>query len=222
MKLTVGSKNPTKISAVKETVKLYPELFPDPEVTCVDVAIEEFGHPKSLDDTVKGAMNRAKKAFIDCSYSFGIEGGLMAVSHTKTGFMEVGVCAIYDGQNFHLGLSPAFEWPKQVFDLILNKNMDGSQAVKEVGITSHEKIGEAGGTISVLTRGHANRTAHNKDSVLMAIVHLLNPKLYWEIGVSNSCKEMICVMLVYDNDKNVCPNIALIYLTRKDPLWLIR
>lgn len=178
MRLTVGSKNQTKVAAVQEAVLLYPEQFPDPEVVSVDVPLQEFGHPKNLDETIKGAMDRAKAAFQDCSYSFGIESGLMTVPHTKTGFMEVGVCAIFDGKNFHLGLSDAFEWPKKVFDLIVNKGMDGSQAVREAGLTNHEKLGAAEGVISLLTKGRTNRKDKTRDSVIMALIHLLNPDLF--------------------------------------------
>jgi non-canonical (house-cleaning) NTP pyrophosphatase len=76
MKINVGSKNLTKIRAVEESVALYPDLFPDPEVVAVDVDVELYGHPKSINETVDGAIDRAKKAFSGCDYSFGIEGGL--------------------------------------------------------------------------------------------------------------------------------------------------
>jgi inosine/xanthosine triphosphatase len=178
MKLSVGSKNKNKLAAVEEAVLLYPKLFPEPEVVSANITIEEFGHPKSLDETVRGAMDRAQAAFLDCTYSFGLEGGLMAVPHTKTGFMEVGVCAIYDGTNFHLGLSPAFEWPKKVFDLITKENMDGSQAVKQAGLTTEQKLGNEQGVISLLTQGATNRKEQSKSSVITAIIHLLNPELY--------------------------------------------
>jgi inosine/xanthosine triphosphatase len=178
MKLNVGSKNQTKLIAVKEAVALYPDIFPNAEVISIVVNVEEFGHPKSLDETIKGAIDRAKAAFVDCSYSFGIEGGLMAVPYTKTGFMEVGVCAIYDGKECYLGLSSAFEWPPKVFDMIVNHNKDGSQAVREAGLTKHEKVGAAGGVISVLSHDKANRKDKTIDSIVMAMIHLQNPELY--------------------------------------------
>src|SRR6266436_10100524 len=111
MKINVGSKNRTKVQAVEDTVKLYPKLFHKPEVVGIDVKIDLFGHPKNIKETVEGAIERAKNAFTNCDYSFGLEGGLMEVPLSKTGFMEVGVCAVYDGKNTYLGLSPAFEWP---------------------------------------------------------------------------------------------------------------
>lgn len=46
MKISVGSKNQTKIKAVLDAVKLYPKLFPKPEIVGADVDAPLFGHPK--------------------------------------------------------------------------------------------------------------------------------------------------------------------------------
>ena len=177
MKIGVGSKNNTKVNAVKELLLDYP-MFNDAEVVGVSVKVEEFGHPKSLDETVAGAVDRAKQACIDNDYGFGIEGGLMAVPQTKSGYMEVAACAIFDGKQIHLGLSEACEWPKAAIDGILNKGLDGSQAMKDAGLTGDEKIGEQAGFISVVTKGRLNRTDFNKSAVRMALLHLENPELY--------------------------------------------
>ena len=137
-----------------------------------------FGHPKSIEETVAGAIDRAKQAYKNHDYGFGIEGGLMKVPHTKSGYMEVPVCAIFDGKQIHIGLSSALEWPKKTMDLILNKGMDGSQAMKAAELTTHEKFGEKEGLIGVLTKGRTNRTEHNKGAIAMALIHLENPELY--------------------------------------------
>src|SRR5258708_4547627 len=158
MKIHVGSKNQTKIQAVRDTLRLYPILFPHPEIIGIDVHVPEFGHPKNIKETVQGAIERAKKAFSDCAYSFGIEGGLMEVPFTKSGFMEVGACAIYDGKNMYLGLGPGYEWPHGVTDLIVSGKADGSQAFKQLGYTKHEKLGaEKGGIIGYLTEDRLTR-----------------------------------------------------------------
>jgi len=158
MKINVGSKNTTKIKAVADAVKLYPNIFPKPEITGVDVNVPLYGHPKNLKETVQGAITRAKEAFADCDYSFGLEGGLMEVPFTETGFMEVGACAIYDGKKVHLGLAPAFEWPKKVTNLILGDKTDASQAFKQLGLTHHEKLGAVeGGIIGLLTNNKLTR-----------------------------------------------------------------
>ena len=175
MKIGVGSKNKTKINAVADLLKDYP-LFSDLDVFGVDIEIEEFGQPKNIEETVAGAINRAKQAYANNDYGFGIEGGLIEVPYTKSGYMEVAACAIFDGQKIHIGLSPACEWPKIVIDGILNQGLDGSQAMKAANLTSHEKLGEHGGMIEVLTKGRMNRTDFNRSAVAMALIHLENPE----------------------------------------------
>jgi len=176
MKVGVGSKNKTKVSAVAEILQDYP-MFAGAEVEGVDVQIEQFGHPKSLAETVAGAVDRAKQAYTSHDYGFGIEGGLMEVPQTKSGYMEVAVCAIFDGTQIHLGLSPAFEWPKKVIEGILHQGLDGSQAVKAAGLTDNEKLGATeGGTIGMLTRGRTTRIEQNKAAVVTALIHLENPE----------------------------------------------
>lgn len=128
MKIHVGSKNQTKLQAVRDAVALYPKLFLNPQILDIDVQVEEFGHPKNLEESVAGAVARAKNAFTDCDYSFGLEGGLIKVPETKSGHMEVGVCAIFNGKEMFLGLSPAFEWPEKVTQLILQNKADASRA----------------------------------------------------------------------------------------------
>jgi inosine/xanthosine triphosphatase len=177
MKVGVGSKNKTKVNAVAELLRDYP-MFDGAEVVGVDVKVEQFGHPKSLEETVEGAVERAKQAYEDKDYGFGIESGLMAVPQTKSGYMEVAVCAIYDGKQIHMGLSQAYEWPKKVIDGILNEGLDGSQAMKAARLTQHEKVGEHEGFAGVFTKGRMNRTDYNKGAVIMALIHLENPEHY--------------------------------------------
>ena len=179
MKIHVGSKNRTKIQAVADALKLYPRLFPNPEITGINVDIPLFGHPKNLKETIEGARFRARKAFTECDYSFGIEGGLMEVPYAKTGFMETGACAIYDGKKFYLGLAPAFEWPKKVTALIVSNNADGSQAFKQLGLTRNEKLGsQPGGIIGFLTDNKLTREDFTKYSIIMAIIYLEKPYLH--------------------------------------------
>jgi len=177
MKIGVGSKNKTKIMAVTDLLKDYP-MFKGAQVFGIDVIVEQFGHPKNINETVSGAIARAKQAYYGNNYGFGIESGLMAVPQTKSGYMEVAVCAIFDGKQIHMGLSQGCEWPKKVIDAILNKGMDGSQAMKAAGLTEHEKLGEHEGLVGIFTKGRTNRTEYNKTAIMMALMHLENPEHY--------------------------------------------
>ena len=176
MKLNVGSTNPTKVGAVEEIAKTYP-MFAGAEVIGCEVPIETFGHPKSLAETVDGAIYRAKSAFQDCDFSFGLESGLLHVQHSRTGFMEVTVCAIFDGERVYMGLSPGYEWPVKVTEMIL-QGLDGSQAMREAGLTDHEKVGAAQGAINLLTNQKMNRTEFNILAIQMAIIQLENKTHY--------------------------------------------
>ncbi len=179
MKIHVGSKNKTKVQAVIDVVKLYPNLFSEAEVIGMEVEIDLFGHPKNVQQTIDGAIERAKMAFIDCTYSFGLEGGLIEVPHAKTGYMEVGACAVYDGKEICLGLSPAFEWPPKVSEMIISGEADASQAFYNLGLTEHQKLGAVdGGIIGYLTNGRLTREDFTKYSIIMALIQLERPELY--------------------------------------------
>ena len=163
--------------AVKDAVALYPKLFSKPEIIGLDVDVELFGHPKNINETVEGAIERAKKAFIDCDYSFGLEGGLLEVPYSQCGFMEINACAIYDGANIFLGLGPAFEWPIKVTKAIIDNKSDASKAFKELGYTKHEKLGALpGGIIGFLTDGRLTREDYMKYSIIMALIHVERPE----------------------------------------------
>jgi len=180
MKIHVGSKNITKVAGVRDAVALYPKLFPEPEVIGIDVQVEEFGHPKNIEETIEGAIERAKKAFnSECTYGVGVEGGLIEIPRTHSGYMEVGACAIYDGNKIALGLSPAYEWPKNITEMILSGGTDASTAFKKLGYTEHKKIGNVpGGIIGALTDGKMPREEFTKYSVMMAVIQIEKKNMY--------------------------------------------
>ncbi len=178
MKLIIASLNPQKISAVKELAKEYPMLL-DAVIEGVSVPSGVGDQPKSLDETIQGAINRAKSAIGDADYSFGIESGMVQVPYTKTGMMDLCVCAIYDGKEIHLGLSSAFEPPKSVFKL-MEKGMNMSDATAAAGLTTNKNVGAAEGLIGILTHGRLTRLSYTKQAVTTALIHLENAHLFKE------------------------------------------
>ncbi len=177
MIIHVASKNPAKIDAVKEVIRDY-DFLKDAEVKCLDVSSGVSEQPKTLEETIDGAVIRARGAFTGSNYSFGIENGLMAVPHTKTGFMNFCTCAIYDGKGFSLGLSNAFEYPKEITRLIIEDGLNASDAAKKIGLTAHKYIGHTDGIIGILTKGRLTRKEYTMQAVRTAIIHLENPELY--------------------------------------------
>ncbi|HEY4499651.1 MAG TPA: inosine/xanthosine triphosphatase [Candidatus Paceibacterota bacterium] len=177
MKINVGSKNNIKVSAVKEALDLYQD-FKNAAVEGMSIQSAVSEQPKSMEETVRGALHRAKIVFQNCDYSFGIESGLMQVPNTKTGYMDFTVCAIYDGQRFHLGLSPALECPPIVIQRVFADNLDLDGALHQSGITQNQDIGSAEGMIGLLTKGRITRKDYTKQAIMMAMIHLENKEYY--------------------------------------------
>src|SRR3989344_6155335 len=143
MNIKIGSLNPVKIAAVKETLLLYKQ-FARAVVNGKEVSSEVNAQPFSLEETIRGARNHARNAFEACHYSIGIESGIMHVQYAETQNMDVCACAIYDGVRYHLGLSPAFEYPPTVMQL-LHKGKEVNDAFFELGFAPHRKLGNEGG-----------------------------------------------------------------------------
>jgi inosine/xanthosine triphosphatase len=177
MKINVASKNPVKVEAVREVLVDYPD-FRNYGVYGIETNSGVSEQPKSLEETVKGAINRAKAVFNGCTYSFGIENGLMLVPQTKTGSMDFCACAIYDGNNYHLGLSCAFEFPTKVTQIIHDDGIDANEAFYRLGLTTDRKINSSKGAIEMLTKGKISRKDYTKQAIQMALIHLENKELY--------------------------------------------
>jgi len=172
MKIIVGSKNRVKVGAVEEILKEYPHLA-HAEVTAVETDSSVPDQPRSLDETVRGAMNRARNAYQACDYSIGLESGWMQVPHTKSGHMDVCVCAIYDGKEFHIGLSSAWEFPdKRITDFIIKDGMNTTEAINKAGLANNPEIGSQEGAIGMLTKGRMDRKEYTKQALRTALIHL--------------------------------------------------
>ncbi len=172
MKIIVGSKNQAKINAVSEILHEYPHLA-DAEVSGAEAPSGVSDQPKSLEETIQGAKNRAKAVFGESDYSIGIESGLMHVPGSKSGYMDVCVCAIYDGTEFHIGLSSAWEFPDvSTTNLMIKDGLDMSQAINKAGMTKNPQIGAAEGAIGILTKGRMDRKEYTKQALRTALIHL--------------------------------------------------
>ncbi|MBI4268210.1 inosine/xanthosine triphosphatase [Candidatus Uhrbacteria bacterium] len=177
MKVHIGSKSPTKISAIENTIKAY-AFFDDASLESFNVDSEVSHQPMTLEETIAGAKNRAMNCFEGADMSFGIESGLMSVPETKTGYMNVTACVIYDGKKCHLGIASCFEYPKEATRLSVEQNLEMSHAFKEAGLTTNEKIGYAEGGIGFLTKGRLVAADYYAQAVMMAIIHLENQELF--------------------------------------------
>jgi len=177
MIINVGSKNQVKVDAIKEVIKNY-DFLSEAEVFSLEVPSRVYKQPTSMDETIQGAMNRAKSSFQNCKYSFGIESGLMKVPNTKTGYMNICACAIYDGKDYHLGISSAFEYSIKVTKLVFSEGLEIDEAIYKTGLTKDKRIGRSGGVIGYLTKDRLKRKEYIKQAITTALIHLENPELF--------------------------------------------
>ncbi|MBD3299760.1 MAG: DUF84 family protein [Candidatus Moranbacteria bacterium] len=177
MQIKVATNNNIKVLAVKETIKDYP-VFKEAVVSKKNISSGVSNQPKSMEETIQGAVNRASKVYKNCTYSFGLESGLMKVPQTKSGYMNICACVIFDGRKHHLGLGSAFEYPIEVTRLVFNEGLDINQAFYKTGLTQNPEIGSHKGAIGILTNGRVNRKDLSVQAIKMALIHLEFKALY--------------------------------------------
>lgn len=174
MMVKVGSHNPVKVQATRNVLE---KIYGDLEVYPAEVDSGVPDQPIGLNQTIEGAINRAKEAYLqECDLGVGIESGLLKTPHTITGYVDLQWCAVYDGEKVTLGVSAGFEYPPSVVEEVLNG--------KEVGdvmdqLTGVDDLGEKMGAVSYLSRGMLDRTGNTEQCVLMAMIPRMNEEVYF-------------------------------------------
>jgi inosine/xanthosine triphosphatase len=172
MKIAVGSTNPVKIKAVENVFRrVYGEVAVEGVAAASCVASQPFG-----EETVAGAINRAKSAYAPEKFDLGvgIEAGLFKVSKAEI-TIDIQYCAIYDGSWLTLGCGSGFEYPSVVLDEVLSGKEVGDVMSRVAGV---EGLGEKQGAIGFLSKGMLDRTQLTEQSVFMALIPRMNPGLY--------------------------------------------
>jgi len=170
----VGSKNPVKVQATRNVLE---KFYNDVTVSAVHVNSGVPDQPIGLEQTIEGAVNRAKGAYSsDCDLGVGIESGLLETPHTITGYVDLQWCAIYDGEKTTLGVSAGFEYPPTVVEEVLNGKEVGDVMDELTGVNN---LGEKMGAVSYLSRGLLDRTGNTEQCVLMAMIPRLNEGVYF-------------------------------------------
>lgn len=172
MIVIVGSKNPNKIEAVRDAFSMFAH-FTGASFESVSVRSGVSDQPIGLETTICGAKQRAMNAFSQCDFSVGLESGLIPVPLTRSGYMNLSVCAIFNGKDHFLGLGPAFELPEAITRLVIDQNLELDEAIFQSGFSSNPRIGYSEGIIGMLTQGVVTRKDYMVPAVTMAMAGLL-------------------------------------------------
>lgn len=172
MKIHVGSGNPVKLAAISDVLLT---RFADAEFVPCAVNSGVPDQPVGYEQTIGGAINRARSAYAlegGCDLAVALESGLIPVPLTRTGYMNLTACAIFDGREVFIGLGPAFELPDEVARLVTEEGMELDPAVRQAGLTDNPRIGYAQGLIGILSQGRVTRADYSRPAVSMALVRM--------------------------------------------------
>ena len=168
----VGSKNKAKVEAVAEILRDYGHLK-DAVVAGVEVSSDVSAQPKSLEETIRGARSRARNAFDACDFSVGIESGLMEVPYSKSGYMDVCAAVIYDGTDYHLGLSSGWEFKvHSIMQAIVEGGKEMTDVLVARGIFADPNEKTKGGAIGLVTKGRLPRKNFTMQALRSALIHI--------------------------------------------------
>ncbi|MGB9978571.1 inosine/xanthosine triphosphatase [Methanobacterium sp.] len=175
MKVAVGSRNPVKVKATKNVLD---QIYGKVEVVSIDANSEVPDQPFGIDQTIEGAINRAKNAYSDeFDISVGIESGLMETPNSITGYIDLQWCAVFDGDKITLGVSSGFEYPPSVVKEVLNGKEVGDVMDEVTGVTN---LGQKTGAVSHLSKGMLDRTENTEQCVLTAMIPRMNDEIYFK------------------------------------------
>lgn len=171
--IAVGTGNPGKIKSVHRALASYPTLS-SLEIVPQSVESGVSDQPCTLEETTRGALNRAKAALAQAegaTLAIGMESGLF--DHGDKTF-DVCACVIWDGEHDHVGYSCAWELPRDVRKKFKEEGKNLTDGFNEVGLCSDPKIGDKGGVLAVVTGGRITRPDYTVQSIQMALVALDN------------------------------------------------
>ena len=173
MKIIVGSTNPVKVGAVEEAFKKY---FPECSVIGQEAESGVSEQPRSEEETINGAINRAKNSIADNEYGVGIEGGVCVINNKM---FDCAWVAIID-KSGKIGLSGGlyFELPPKV----VKKIEEGGELGPIMNeLTGEENVKQKMGAIGIFSKGQLDRKQAYVQIVLSAMVKFVSPEWFESI-----------------------------------------
>lgn len=168
---TVGSTNPAKLDAVRQALA---QLNLTTKVTSHEARSGVSNQPFSDEETLQGAVNRAKDvlARTDSNWGIGLEGGVIDTAHGML-LCNYAVAAARDGR---IGVGGGV---RVALPDVVAEQVRGGRELGDVIDEWHggKDIRKGEGTIGILTHGHITRAHMFRDAVLCAMSPFLTEVL---------------------------------------------
>ncbi|MBU2876770.1 MULTISPECIES: inosine/xanthosine triphosphatase [Alteromonadaceae] len=165
----VGSKNPVKISAFKDTLA---RVFPQQQIDCrgVDAPSLVSEQPMSEKETYQGAVNRVKfcQSHFNADFYAAMEGGVDNFEYGPATFAYVVVSA---QSKLQVGRSANLPIPESVFSHLQQGEELGPLMDKLFGTSN---IKQKGGAIGLLTNGLETRGGNYTQALTLAMAPFLH------------------------------------------------
>lgn len=172
--VAVGSRNPVKIKAVRAG---FGDTLGPIKVIAVEAASGVPAQPRGDEETIRGAINRARAALAalpNAEFGVGLEGGVVEIGGA---LYCCAWCAIVHRTAAQVGLSSTgrCELPTRVAGLIRG-GMELGQADDLFFGRTNSKRRE--GAVGLLTDGRIDRASFYSPAVTMALVRYFNVALF--------------------------------------------
>lgn len=170
LRYALGTQNEAKRLAVQKATGTDP--------ICLSVPSGVSGQPMSEEETITGAINRAKAALASAPQAdigLGLEGGLMYDREFTQQWYLISVCAAWNGRELYLGKGLAFPLPRQAAERIMAEGIELNVVIDEWGQTTGSN--HRGGAYAFLTGGRVNRADVFCEAVIAATTPFLS-RLY--------------------------------------------
>lgn len=146
------------------------------EPICLSVPSGISDQPMSEEETITGAINRAKAvlaALPEVQIGLGLEGGLMYDDRFTSEWYLISVCAAWNGKQLFLGKGLSFPIPNLAAERIKQENIELHTIIDEWGKTTNSN--HRGGAYGLFTDDRVRRADVFRDAVIAAITPFHSP-----------------------------------------------
>jgi inosine/xanthosine triphosphatase len=176
MKIAVGTTNEAKMRSVRIALDKLGFAY---TLEGVKVDSKVNAQPLSEDETIKGAITRAKetsKEIKGTEYTIGIESGIQKINQK---YFECGwICVIQTfDEKIGLASSNRYEVSNVLMEKI-NSGLELSAAIE--GILGLENVGSSTGMSGIITNGLINRDDSYVDAIILAFAPFVSNKKLWD------------------------------------------
>lgn len=162
LRCALGTTNEAKRSAVRMAIGAEP--------ACLSVPSGVSDQPMSEEETILGAINRAKAVLArlpDNQVGLGLEGGLMYDERFTKQWYLISVCAAWDGKDLFLGKGLSFPIPNRAVERIRKEGIELRMIIDEWSGTTNTN--HQGGAYALLTDNRIRRPEVFSQAVIAAV-----------------------------------------------------